>query len=124
MEEKTGRPTVLVAEDMESNYLLVSYILRKDYNLLWAHDGEEAIEMYRTNHVDIILMDMRMPRLGGLATAEQIRKTDKETPIIALTAFAFESDREQTEKAGCNDFVPKPINAELLLSKIKKLLSA
>ncbi len=109
---------------MESNYLLVSYILRKDYNLLWAHDGEEAIEMYRTNHVDIILMDMRMPRLGGLATAEQIRKTDKETPIIALTAFAFESDREQTEKAGCNDFVPKPINAELLLSKIKKLLSA
>ena len=124
MEEKTGRPTVLVAEDMESNYLLVSYILRKDYNLLWAHDGEEAIEMYRTNHVDIILIDMRMPRLGGLATAEQIRKTDKETPIIALTAFAFESDREQTEKAGCNDFVPKPINAELLLSKIKKLLSA
>ena len=124
MEEKTGSPTVLVAEDMESNYLLVSYILRKDYNLLWAHDGEEAIEMYRTNHVDIILMDMRMPRLGGLATAEQIRKTDKETPIIALTAFAFESDREQTEKAGCNDFVPKPINAELLLSKIKKLLSA
>lgn len=124
MKETKERPTILVAEDMESNYLLVSYILKKDYNLLWAHDGEEALEIYRTHKIDIILMDMRMPRLGGLATAEQIRKTDHETPIIALTAFAFESDREQTEKAGCDDFVPKPINADLLLSKIRKYLPA
>ena len=118
-----GKPTILVAEDTESNYLLVSYLLRNDYNLLWAHDGVEALEMYRTKRIDLILMDIRMPRLGGLATAEQIRKTDKKIPIIALTAFAFDSDRAQTFEAGCTDFVPKPINADLLKAKIKKHLT-
>ena len=118
-----GKPTILVAEDTESNYLLVSYLLRNDYNLLWAHDGIEALDMYRTKRIDLILMDIRMPRLGGLATAEQIRKTDKKIPIIALTAFAFDSDRAQTFEAGCTDFVPKPINADLLKAKIKKHLT-
>ncbi len=124
METPSGdKPTILVAEDTESNYLLVSYLLRNDYNLLWAHDGVEALEMYRTKRIDLILMDIRMPRLGGLATTEQIRKTDKKIPIIALTAFAFDSDRAQTIEAGCTDFVPKPINAELLKAKIKKYLT-
>ncbi len=122
MENK--KPTILVAEDMESNYLLVSYLLRDDYSVLWAHDGSEALDIYRANRIDLILMDVRMPRMSGLMATEQIRKTDNKTPIIALTAFAFDSDREQAVKAGCTDFLPKPINAELLLSKIKKYIQA
>ncbi len=122
MENK--KPTILVAEDMESNYLLVSYLLRDDYSVIWAHDGSEALDIYRANRIDLILMDVRMPRMSGLMATEQIRKTDNKTPIIALTAFAFDSDREQAVKAGCTDFLPKPINAELLLSKIKKYIQA
>ncbi len=122
MENK--KPTILVAEDMESNYLLVSYLLRSDYSVMWAHDGSEALDLYRANRIDLILMDIRMPRMSGLMATEQIRKTDDKTPIIALTAFAFESDREQAVKAGCTDFLPKPINAELLLTKIKKYIQA
>lgn len=120
----SDKPTILVAEDNESNYLLVSYLLRNDYNLLWAHDGVEALELYKANHIDLILMDVRMPRMGGLATTEQIRRTDTKTPIIALTAFAFDSDRAQTLEAGCTDFLSKPINAEILKAKITKYLAA
>lgn len=122
MAESNNKPTILVAEDNESNYLLVSYLLRSEYNLLWVRDGVEALELYKTNHVDLILMDIRMPRMGGFATTEQIRRTDTTTPIIALTAFAFDSDRAQTLEAGCTDFIAKPINAELLKSKLRKYI--
>lgn len=122
MAEDIEKPTILVAEDTESNYLLVSYLLRNDYRLVWAHDGVEALELYEKEHPQLILMDIRMPRLGGLATTEQIRRTDTKTPIIALTAFAFDSDRAQTIEVGCNDFISKPINADILKSTIKKHL--
>ena len=74
MAEDIEKPTILVAEDTESNYLLVSYLLRNDYRLVWAHDGVEALELYEKEHPQLILMDIRMPRLGGLATTEQIRR--------------------------------------------------
>lgn len=122
MADSDKKPVILVAEDNESNYLLVSYLLRSDYDLLWARDGVEALELYKANHIDLILMDVRMPRMGGLATTEQIRRTDTKIPIIALTAFAFDSDRAQTLDAGCTDFLSKPINAELLKSKLRKYI--
>lgn len=122
MAEANTKPTILVAEDNESNYLLVSYLLRDEYELLWARDGVEALELYKANKVDLILMDVRMPRMGGLATTEQIRRTDTKTPIIALTAFAFDSDRAQTLEAGCTDFIAKPINSELLKGKLRKYI--
>lgn len=113
---------VLVAEDTESNYMLVSYILKNEYDLYWAHDGVEALEMYESVKPDIILMDVRMPRLGGLTATSRIRETDQRTPIIALTAFAFESDKAKTLESGCTDFVSKPINAKTLKEIVKKYL--
>jgi len=113
---------VLVAEDTESNYMLVSYILKSEYDLYWAHDGVEALEMYESVKPDIILMDVRMPRLGGLTATSRIRETDKVTPIIALTAFAFESDKAKTLESGCTDFVSKPINAKTLKEIVRKYL--
>ncbi|MCQ2229747.1 MAG: response regulator [Bacteroidales bacterium] len=116
------RKKVLVAEDTESNYMLVSYILKSEYDLYWAHDGVEALEMYESVKPDIILMDVRMPRLGGLTATSRIRETDKVTPIIALTAFAFESDKAKTLESGCTDFVSKPINAKSLKEIVRKYL--
>ena len=116
--------TILIAEDNDSNFILMSYLLKKHYNIIRAKNGKEAVDYAAKGGMEIILMDIKMPEMDGLEATRIIKQAQPNMPIIALTANAFESDREQTEKAGCNDFVPKPINAELLLSKIKKLLSA
>lgn len=120
--EVKKKPTILVAEDTESNYILVSYILKNEYEVIWARDGVEAIEKYESIHPDLILMDVRMPRLGGLAATCHIRETDKEIPIIALTAFAFDSDKVKTLEAGCTDFLSKPIQAATLRKTVQKYL--
>ncbi len=119
---KKGNYKILVAEDTESNYMLLTYILKDNYTLSWAHDGIEAIEMYEQEKPDLILMDVRMPRMSGLTATMRIRETDKDIPIIALTAFAFESDKAKTLEAGCTDFIPKPIKAAALKELVSKYL--
>ncbi len=116
------RKKILVAEDNESNYMLVEFILKKDYDLVWARDGIEAIEKHTSEKPDLILMDVRMPRLSGITATSRIREKDRDTPIIALTAFAFESDKQKTLEAGCNDFMAKPINAHALREIVKKYI--
>lgn len=117
-----SRPRILVAEDTESNFMLVSYILKSEYDLTWAKDGVEAVEFFEKEQPDLILMDVRMPRMSGLAATERIREVDKSVPIIALTAFAFESDKAKTMEAGCTDFIAKPINAMALKEIVKRHL--
>ncbi len=121
-QKNNGNYKILVAEDTESNYMLLTYILKDNYTLYWAHDGIEAIEMYEQEKPDLILMDVRMPRMSGLTATMRIRETDKEIPIIALTAFAFESDKAKTLEAGCTDFIPKPIIAAALKELVAKYL--
>ncbi len=113
------RKKILIAEDTESNYMLVSYILKNEYDLVWARDGIEAIEMYKTEKPDLILMDVRMPRLSGITATTRIRETDKNIPIIALTAFAFDSDKQNTIDAGCTNFIAKPVNTKALKDMIQ-----
>lgn len=120
--QRSGKPRILVAEDTESNYMLVSYILKGEYELVWARDGVEAVEAFENDRPDLILMDVRMPRMSGLAATERIREVDKNIPIIALTAFAFESDKAKTMEAGCTDFIAKPINAMALRDIIRRHL--
>ncbi len=111
---------VLVAEDTDSNYLLVYTLLKKEYDVKRACNGLEAIEMYESYHPDIILMDMKMPEMDGFAATKQIRERDKEIPIIAVTAFAFDQDRQKAIQAGCNDYMSKPISRDILKDMIKK----
>ena len=114
--------TVLVAEDNESNFLLVFTILKKDYSIVWAHDGLEAVDMFKSDHPDIILMDIKMPRLDGLTATRKIREYDARIPIIALSAFAFETDKQEAMTAGCNDYITKPVDFHLLKEAIKRHL--
>lgn len=118
--EKNVPVKVLVAEDTDSNYLLVYTILKKEYDVKRACNGLEAIEMYDTYHPDIILMDMKMPKMDGFTTTQKIRERDKEIPIIALTAFAFDQDRQKAIQAGCNDYMSKPLSRDLLKEMIRK----
>lgn len=106
--------TVLVAEDVDSNFLLLKSLIGKRCNLLWAKDGDEAVNKFKEYHPDLILMDIKMPKMDGLEATCLIRTYSQEVPIIALTAFAFESDREKALEVGCNDFLTKPVSQNAL----------
>ena len=111
---------IVVAEDVDSNFVLIKNMIGKDYTLLWAKDGFEAVEMYKQFQPDLILMDIKMPRMGGLEATRIIRSYSKEIPVIALTAYAFEADKEQALEAGCNDFVTKPVSKAALEEALGK----
>lgn len=111
---------ILIAEDIDSNYILVRSILGSFYHIERAKDGEEAIRIFKDSSPDLILMDIKMPKLSGLEATKIIRKTSSSIPIIALTAFAYEDDRNAVLEAGCNDFLAKPFNHEELEEIINK----
>ncbi|MDR0748255.1 MAG: response regulator [Tannerellaceae bacterium] len=116
------KATLLIAEDNESNYILFSAML-KEYNLLYARDGKEAIELYHKYYPDLILMDIKMPVMDGYQALAEIRKEDKQTPVIAVTANAFAEDEQRVCNSGFNGYIPKPIKASELKAKIASLLS-
>jgi CheY-like chemotaxis protein len=111
---------ILVAEDNDSNYMLMTYILKRSYEFFRARNGQEAVELALSEQPDVILMDIKMPLMDGLEATRQIKQQKPELPIIALTANAFDSDRQQAMAAGCSDFLSKPINAEKCLQTIAK----
>jgi len=112
---------VLVAEDEEINYLFLEEVLRRTgAKVLWAKNGNEAIEKYREHKVDLILMDLKMPEMNGYEAMNQIRDSKGKTKIIAQTAFAMSGEREEILESGFDGYISKPIRiAELL-----KLLEA
>ena len=112
--------TLLVAEDVDSNFLLMNTVLGKRYKLIRAQDGSEAVNMYKEHHPDLIFMDIKMPYMDGLEATRLIRGYSKDVPIIALTAFAFESDRERAIEAGCNDYLTKPVSQEAIERILEK----
>lgn len=124
--ENTGnggvKPTILIAEDTDSNYDLLFAILGKMYNLVRARDGMEAVTLFDEIKPDLVLMDIKMPNLDGLEATKIIRELSPDVPIIIQSAFAYEYDRNAAQDAGCNDFITKPIAQEKLKGIIKKNL--
>lgn len=102
------RRMILVAEDVEANFRLLQALLRKDYTLLWAANGEEAVNLYVRERPDLVLMDIKMPVMNGIEATEKIRTVSAEVPIIAVTAHAFYTEQRQAINAGCNAIVSKP----------------
>ena len=117
-----NKPLILVAEDMDCNYELVKAILEERYSVLRANDGIDVVTKYESSKPDLILMDVRMPGLDGLSAAGIIRELNPTIPIIATTAFAFETDREMALAAGCNEYMSKPLEAEKLKTMIERCL--
>ena len=117
-----NKPLILVAEDMDCNYELVKAILEERYSVLRANDGIDVVTKYESHKPDLILMDVRMPGLDGLSAAGIIRELNPTIPIIATTAFAFETDREMALAAGCNEYMSKPLEAEKLKTMIERCL--
>lgn len=115
---------ILVAEDEEFAREFLGIILNKpDITLIYAIDGVEAVEKSRENpDLDLILMDIKLPKMDGYAATKSIREFNKKVPIIAQTAYALAGDREKAIKAGCNDHITKPINSDNLLNMINELI--
>ena len=111
---------ILVAEDTDSNFLLVSIILRKEYTVLRAYNGIEAIDVYKKEQPDLILMDIKMPVMNGLDATKIIRGENKEIPIIMQTAYAFSSDKENAMNAGASEVLVKPITLSILRNTLTK----
>jgi len=116
---------ILLVEDNEANRdMLLRRLQRKGYEVVIAIDGEEAIAIARSEHPELILMDISLPVMDGWEATRQL-KASSETqniPIIALTAHAMPGDREKSLEAGCDDYDTKPIELSRLLEKIQRLL--
>lgn len=121
MEEKT----ILVVEDNEVNMKLMRAVLRLgNYRMLEAMDAETGLRLAKEDHPDLILMDIQLPGMDGLS-ATQIIKSDpelKEIPILALTGFAMESDKEKAMGIGFSGYIVKPFNVKVLLETIANYL--
>jgi len=119
---KKQKITILVAEDHSSNYRLVESILKKDYHLVHAWNGEEAVSLFKEHQPQLILMDINMPVMDGYEATKEIRKYSEQVPIIALTAFAYASDEQKVMENGFDAYMPKPINANQLKGQISSIL--
>ena len=120
---KVKNNTILIAEDDESNYLLIKSIFGDDYNLVHAWNGEEAFEMYINQSPDLILMDIKMPVLDGYESTKKIREISLNVPIIAVTAYAFEQDEARIMGLGFNGYMSKPISRVKLKEMVNNLIN-
>ena len=114
--------TILIAEDIFSNYKLLQVMLKGKYNIMRAKDGVETIEMYRKHKPDLILMDIKMPKMDGIEATRLIKLEDANMPIIAVTANAFESEKRNVLNSGFDDYIAKPVFSGILIKKINKFI--
>ncbi len=114
--------TILIVEDIELNIDLLTQILEDDYSLLVAKDGAQGVALAEQNRPDLILMDISLPVMDGYEATRAIRKTFQSLPIIGLSAHAMSGDADKARAAGCTDYVTKPVDEDLLLSKLKEYL--
>lgn len=117
--EENEADTILIAEDMDSNFELLNAILSSTYNLIRARDGIEAVNLFNDKKPNLILMDIKMPNMDGLDATRIIRELSPNIPIIALSAYAYKQDTEEALAAGCNDFLAKPLS----VAKLKQILN-
>ena len=120
--DEMNQKTILVAEDEDSNYELVKIVLQKRYRLIRAHNGIEAVNLNEDEHPDLILMDIRMPEMNGLDATRIIKEINQSTPVIALSAYAFDENIREAKMAGCDEFMAKPFRVENLIEMVKKYL--
>ncbi|HJX72044.1 MAG TPA: response regulator [Bacteroidales bacterium] len=117
--------TVLVVEDDAMSYKFLEIVLSKKtgINIVWAIDGQQALEyckIYR--HIDIVLTDLQLPVMDGTELIRQVKLTSPHIPIIVQSANSLHDEMEKCAKLGCDVYLTKPINSDLLIKHIDALL--
>ena len=118
------RKKILVVDDTDWNRDLLVQLLEDDYDVVQAVDGDEGVKKTEQEKPDLILMDLGMPVMDGWEATRKIKANPdlKHIPIIAVTSHAMVGDEIQARAAGCDDYLPKPIDEIELMKKIKKFL--
>ncbi|MGA2158471.1 MAG: response regulator [Dehalococcoidia bacterium] len=114
---------ILYIEDNEQNFYLVKVLLStRDYEVIWARDGQEGIDKAEQSGPDLILLDIQLPVMDGYEVASRLRSKPELTgiPIVAVTSYAMAGDREKALSAGCNGYIEKPIDPDTFLAQIDK----
>ncbi|MBA7589636.1 Aerobic respiration control sensor protein ArcB [subsurface metagenome] len=117
--------TILIAEDEEANYNLLETILGPTQaKIIRAKTGEDAVrQCYKGSKIDIVLMDIKMPDMNGFEATKEIKAIRKDLPIIAQTAYAMSTDKDQCLQIGCDDYISKPLRIDDLLKKIERFIN-
>lgn len=118
--------TILIAEDDEISFKFLDLVLsRKTHvSIIWAINGQMAVDFCRIyNHIDLVLMDIQLPVLDGVEAIRQIKEFKPGLPIIVQTANAFNEEWDRCFKAGCDDYITKPVNLQDLMFRIENLLA-
>lgn len=113
---------ILIAEDNESNYKLFESMLKNDYILFHAWDGEEAVRLFQEHNPHLILMDIGMPNMDGYEATKKIHEISSDVPVLAVTAFAYAEDEQRILGSGFDGYISKPINSKQLRKQIIELL--
>jgi len=123
----SDKKKILVVDDSKTALFMVMTILKKTpYDLVTAHDGQEAVEVAAAEHPDLVLMDVVMPRKTGFEACRELKlgPGTKHIPVILVTTRGEEENVETGFESGCNDYVTKPVNAQELLAKVREHMSA
>jgi two-component system cell cycle response regulator DivK len=118
---------VLLVEDNEMNRDMLSRrLIRRGFQVVFAVDGQQGIDLAGSERPDIILMDMSLPAIDGWEATRRVKADNatRSVPVIGLTAHAMAGDREKAIEAGCDDYETKPVELDRLISKIERLLGA
>lgn len=114
---------ILIAEDERINYLFLKTVFEPTgASILWAKNGREAIDLCSQNHVDIVIMDIKMPDVDGNQATRQIKELNPAITVIAQTSYSRKEDREQAFEAGCDSFLAKPVKPDNLFATVEKYL--
>lgn len=123
IKDKPDTIKILLVEDYKHSQIIVTRLLKKNNfeSIVVVENGQEALDQVKEQKYDLILMDMQMPVMNGFEATQKIRQLEdyKNTPIIALTAFAMKGDREKCLEAGATDYIPKPIDSQEFIQKVK-----
>jgi two-component system cell cycle response regulator DivK len=126
VDEAEDMKKILIVEDVEFNLDLLIQLLEDDYELVIARDGAMSLDIAESEAPDLILMDMSLPVMDGWEATRKIKTNQKlrHIPVIGLSAHAMSGDRQKALDAGCNDYLTKPVDENLLAEKIEALLKA
>ncbi|MFW2490026.1 response regulator transcription factor [Clostridium chromiireducens] len=116
------RKSILIVEDeLRIRFLLRDYLMKEDFNVFEASNGEEGLYMFSTQKIDLVLLDIMMPVMDGLTMLEKLREVST-VPVILLTAKGEEEDKLQGYDYGADDYMTKPFSPKIVIAKVKALL--
>jgi two-component system NtrC family response regulator/two-component system response regulator HydG len=118
-----GRTRILIADDEEGIRESLNLILSEEYDLAFARDGQETLATLGQGAVDLVLLDIKMPKLDGLEVLRRLREQGSTTPVLMLTAYQSVELAKEAVKLGALDYLPKPFERDQILSAVRGILT-